>query len=151
MEGDEMDRSYIAENNAERTRLKALIERLSDEELSRPMAAGWTVAGVLAHMAFWDARALALMSRWDGGRAPSKADHEPEDVASINDAAKPLCLALPPRRAAQLALQLAEETDRKVEALPDERLAQIAAIGQPFNLSRANHRKEHLDQIEHVL
>jgi hypothetical protein len=146
-----MDRSYLAENNAERTRLKALVERLSDEELSRPMADGWTVAGSLAHMAFWDARALALMNRWDQGGAPSKADHEPEDVASINDAAKPLCLALPPRIAAQLALQLAEETDRRVAALSEERLAQIMAIGQPFNLSRANHRKEHLDEIERFL
>jgi len=112
-----VNRSYIAENNAERERLKALVERLSDEELSRPMPAGWTVAGVLAHMAFWDARALYLMNKWESGVAPSVADHEPEDVNWINDSAKPLCLALLPRKAAQLALQLAEETDHRVEAL----------------------------------
>lgn len=146
-----MDRSYIAENNAERERLRALVERLSDEELSRPMAAGWTVAGVLAHMAFWDARALYFMDKWKSGIAPSAADYEPEDIDWVNDAAKPLCLALPPRTAAQLALQLAEETDQRVEALSDEMLAQIVAIGQPFNLSRANHRKEHLDDIESYL
>jgi uncharacterized damage-inducible protein DinB len=143
-----VDRSYIAENNVERTRLKALVERLSDEELSRPMAADWTVAGMLAHMAFWDARALSLMDKWERGIAPSTADWEPEEIDWINEAAKPLCLALPPRTAAQLALQLAEETDRRVEALSDELLAQLVAIGPPFNLSRANHRKEHLDEIE---
>jgi uncharacterized damage-inducible protein DinB len=146
-----MNRSHIAKNNAERERLKALVTRLSDEELSRPMAAGWSVAGVLAHMAFWDARGLYLMDKWESGIAPSSADYEPEDVHWVNDAAKPLCLALPPRTAAQLALQLAEETDRRVEALSDELLAQIMDAGQPFNLSRANHRKEHLDDIESYL
>jgi hypothetical protein len=146
-----VDRSYIAENNAERERLKALVERLSDEELSRPMAAGWTVAGVLAHIVFWDARALYLMDKWESGIAPSQADYEPEDIDWANDASRSLCLALPPRKAAQLALQLAEETDRRVEALSDEILAQIVAVGQPFALSRAGHRKEHLDDIERYL
>jgi hypothetical protein len=146
-----MDKSYIAENNAERERLRALVERLSDEELSRPMAAGWTIAGTLAHMAFWDARAIVLMDKWAGGTAPSTDDHEPPNIDWVNDASKRLCLALPPRTAAQLALQLAEETDRRVEALPDDLLAQLIAIGPPFNLSRANHRREHLDEIEAAL
>jgi hypothetical protein len=146
-----MDRPHVAENNAERERLRALLERLSDEDLSRPMPAGWTIAGVLAHMAFWDARALYLMDKWEGGIAPSKADWEPEDIEWVNEAAKQLCLAQPPRAAAQLALRMAEETDRRVEALSDEMLAQILAIGQPFNLSRGNHRKEHLDDIERAL
>lgn len=146
-----MDRPFVAENTAERERLAALVARLSDEELTRPMAAGWTVAGVLAHMAFWDARAVYLMSKWAGGAAPSEADREPEDVDWINDAAKPLCLALPPRTAAQLALGVAEEADRGVEALSDAMVARIVAIGQPLNLSRAAHRREHLDDIERYL
>ncbi len=143
-----MDKPYIAENDAERSRLRALVERLSDAQLSRPMAAGWTVAGVLAHLAFWDARALYLMDKWASGAAPSQADWEPEDVDWINDAAKPLCLALPPRTAAQLTLETAEEIDRRVAALPDDLVAQLLALGPPFNLSRASHRREHLDDIE---
>jgi hypothetical protein len=138
-------------NDAERARLKALIQRLSDAELSRPMPGGWTVAGVLAHMALWDGRALYLINKWEGGTAPSAADFEPEDVASVNDAAKPLCMALPPRTAAQVALQLAEETDRRAAALSDELMAQNTAIGGPLNLSRADHRREHLDEIEAAL
>jgi hypothetical protein len=146
-----MDKSYIAQNEAERARLKALVERLSDEELRRPMPAGWMVAGVLAHMAFWDARALYFMNKWEGGTPPSEADLEPGDIHWVNDSAKPLCLALPPRTAAHLALQTAEETDRRVAALSDELLTQILEVGQPFNLSRASHRGEHLDEIEQVL
>lgn len=143
-----VDRSFVAENDTERARLKALIERLSDEQLSHPMPAGWTVAGVLAHLAFWDAHALYLMKKYESGIAPSKDDHEPEDIHWINDSAKPLCLALPPRRAAQLAVELAEETDARVARLSDELLAQIIGITPPFNLSRASHRREHLDEIE---
>ena len=50
------DRSYTAENDRERGRLEALAGRLDDAALSRAMPAGGTVAGVLAHLAFWDQR-----------------------------------------------------------------------------------------------
>src|SRR5215204_3033959 len=118
------DRAYLAENDTERERLRALVARLSDDDLRRPMPGGWTVASVLVHAGFWDARAIALMDRWGRGIAPSTADYEPEDVDWLNDATKPLCLALPPRDAAQLALRLAEEADAKVAAMNDELLAQ---------------------------
>ena len=146
-----MDRTHVAENDAERERLRALVTRLRDDELNRPMPAGWTAAAVLAHIGFWDARAIALLDKWGRGVEPSTADYEPEDVDWVNDAGKPLCLALPPRAAAHLALQLAEEADGKVAALSDAMLAKIRAAGSPFNLSRANHRKEHLDDIERAL
>ena len=57
------DRSYVEENRAQLERLRALVDRLSDQELSRPMEAGWTVAGVLAHLAFWDFRIVTLLDR----------------------------------------------------------------------------------------
>jgi DinB family protein len=145
-----IDRTHVAENHAERERLRSLITRLSDEELSRPMPAGWTLAAVLAHISFWDARAIFWLDKWGRGGPPST--YEPENVEAVNESAKPLCLALRPRDAARLALRLAEESDRKVEALSDGMLAKIQAAGSPpFNLSRAIHRKEHLDDIERAL
>jgi hypothetical protein len=147
-----VERTYLTENDAERQRLFSLVEPLTDEQLSLSMPAGWTVAGVLAHMAFWDARAVYWLDRWDGGVEPSPPDFETrEDVEWINEAAKPLCLALPPRAAAQLALRLAEETDRRVKVLNVDLLKKIEAAGCPFNLSRADHRREHLDDIERAL
>ena len=114
------------------------------------MPAGWTVAGVLAHVAFWDARAIYWLDKWAAGAAPTP--YEPENTEAVNDSAKPLCLALPPREAAKLSLRLAEEADGKVKALSDPMLGKIRATGAPpFNLSRAIHRKEHLDEIESVL
>lgn len=146
-----MDRPFVAENDAERARLRALVERLTDEDLRRPMPAGWTVSAVLAHMAFWDARAVVLTDKWARGVAPSGEDWEPPHIDWINDAGKLLMLEMPPRTAARLALEMAERADRGVEAMPEETLAQVLAIGQPFNLSRASHRREHLDDIERVL
>lgn len=145
-----VDREFVAENDAERERLRALVTGLSDEGLSQPMPAGWTVAAVLAHIAYWDARAIFWLDKWEGGVEPSP--YEPENVEAVNESAKPLCLALAPRAAAQLALRLAEEADRKVAALSDAMLEKVRVTGgPPFNLSRAIHRKEHLDDIERAL
>jgi hypothetical protein len=145
-----VDRGHDAETDAERERLRSLVTRLGDEELSRPMPAGWTVAAVLAHVGFWDARAIYWLDKWARGAAPSP--YEPENTDAANDSAKPLCLALRPRDAAQLALRLAEEADAKVKALSDATLAKAQALESlPFNLSRAIHRREHLDDIERLL
>jgi hypothetical protein len=147
---EKQDRSHDVETDAERERLRKLIERMSDADLSRPMPAGWTVAGVLAHIGFWDARAIYWLDKWATGVPPSA--YEPENTEAVNESAKPLCLALSPRDAAQLSLRLAEEADGKVKALSDAMLGKIRATGgPPFNLSRAIHRKEHLDEIEREL
>ena len=143
-----VDRSHDAANDAERERLRALVARLSDQELSRPMPAGWTAAALLAHAGFWDARAIFALEKWAmTGVEPPPGDFEPDDVAWINESAKPLCLALPPRAAAELALRLAAEADAKIKSLSDELVEKIRVVG-PFSISRAEHRREHLDDIE---
>jgi len=145
-----VDRSHDAETDVERERLRALVARLSDDELSRPMPDGWTLSAVLAHVAYWDARAIYFLNKWGPDGEPSV--YEPEDTDAANEAAKPLCLALPPGIAAQLALRLAEHADGSVRALSDAMLAKIRAKGNPpFSLSRGSHRKEHLDDIERAL
>ena len=62
-----VDRSILADNDAERARLRALVGRLGDTDLARPLDAGWTVAGVLAHLAFWDQRIIVLLDEWEPG------------------------------------------------------------------------------------
>jgi hypothetical protein len=144
------DRSHDAETDRERERLRSLVSRLSDEELRRPMPGGWTIAAVLAHAGFWDARAIYWLDKWGPDGEPSA--YEPENTEAVNESAKPLCLALPPREAADLALRLAEAADGRVKGLSDAMLAKIRAVGDPpFDLSRASHRKEHLDDIERAL
>ena len=142
------DRSYITENDRERRRLEALVEKLDDRALSRPMPAGWTVAAVLAHLAFWDQRVIVFIDMLKRGATPHESQ---EDVDWINDAAKPQQLALPPRRAAMLAVETARVTDHAVATLSDELLAKNAALEHPIYLLRARHRREHLDEIEKML
>ena len=144
-----VDRSYIAENEAELHRLRTLVERLSDADLVRPTPGGWTVAASLAHVAFWDQRILFWLDRWERGEKPRGLVEADGDW--INDAGKPLCLALPPRVAARLAVDIAEQVDRRLAALTEERIASNAAAGEPLSLTRAHHRKTHLDEIERIL
>jgi sulfite reductase beta subunit-like hemoprotein len=145
-----LDRSYGDQNDAERERLRALVARLGEEELRRSVNEDWTVAGVLGHIAFWDARALVLADKVERGVPFSPSDAEPEDVDWINDATRPLIHAIAPREAAQLALRLAEETDRRVASLAPDRMSPNDA-NSPLNPFRADHRAEHLDQIEAAL
>jgi hypothetical protein len=147
-----VDRGFVAENHAERVRLQTLVTRLDDADLARPMPAGWTVAAVLAHLAFWDQRLLILLEHGErlGSAAMPGAVRE-VDIDWINDAAKPLMLALPPRTAAHLAVSVADTLDRTIEALPDDFLARNTAAGTPLNLGRAHHRRQHLDEIERAL
>lgn len=146
------ERAYVATNRAELERLRRLVDRLSDQELSKPMSAGWTVAGVLAHLAYWDYRVVTLLDRWgpDGRGVPPPTIGEVQ-VDWINDAGKPMCLALPPRTAARMAVEAAVAADQRVAALSDGLLAANRAAGTPISVLRAEHRREHLDEIEHVL
>jgi len=142
-----MTNSYSAANAASRQRLGALVNRLSDAQLSIPLAAGWTVAGVLAHLAFWDLRALRLLETWQhAGIGPS-----PMDTDIVNDAMRPLLLAIPARAAAQIAVDTAGAMDAAIDALEPAFLSAVEARGAPVRLDRARHRDEHLDEIERAL
>jgi DinB family protein len=144
------DRSYVDENTRERERLRALVERLDEDELRIPVNPHWTVAGVFGHIAFWDARVLALADKLERGTPFSPSDTEPEDVDWINDASRALIHAIPPLEVARLALRTAEETDARVATLPVDRLWP-ADPESPLYAVRASHRGEHLDEVEEAL
>jgi len=142
-----MSNPYTLDNNAERQHLVALANRLTEDELRHPLEAGWTVAGVLAHLAFWDQRALLLLRKWrQEGIGPSPIDTDP-----VNEATRGFLVALPPCRAAQLAIAAAEALDQEIEQLSAEFLAEVEAKGKTVRLDRAHHRRGHLGQIEQAL
>jgi hypothetical protein len=144
------DRPYIEENTRERERLRALVERLDEDELRIPVNEYWTVAAVFGHIAFWDARVLSLADKLERGEPFSPSDGEAEDVDWMNDASRPLIHAIPPLEAAKLSLQIAEETDARVATLPVDRLWPRDPESPLFAL-RASHRGEHLDEVEAAL
>ena len=142
-----MSRPFVIENAREQERLRRLVDRMTDKELILPMWEGWTIAAALAHLAFWDQRALVLMKKWKiSGVASSPID---DDVA--NDSILPLCLAIPPGAAARLAVTAAEAIDLELEKAGENLISDIWQLGERFRLYRSDHRKLHLDQIEGIL
>ncbi len=142
-----MSRDYLEENELQRERLRGLVALLSDRDLASPLYEGWTIAGVLAHLAFWDYRALLLLRRWKQGEVKPS----PMDVDIINDTMRPLLQAIPPRRAAEFALEAAAAIDKEIEDLNQGVLAQIEANPSVLRLDRGRHRREHIGQIESAL
>ena len=65
-----VDRSYVARNDASRQRLAARLDDLTANELLTPVEAGWTVGGLLAHLAFWD---RLVLERWALAEREGKA------------------------------------------------------------------------------
>lgn len=144
------ERSYVEHNARELARMRALAERLTEDDLTRLAGGRWTVADVLGHMAFWDGRAFELGRKLERGEPFTPSDDEPEDVDWINDAAWPLIHAIPPSDVASLALRIAEETDQLMASLPPDRVYPNDS-SSPVTALRADHRAEHLDQIEAAL
>jgi hypothetical protein len=141
---------YLSANASELARLRALVTGLTADELRRPVNEYWSVAGVLAHMAFWDSRVTWLADKIERGEAFTPSDAEPDDVTWINDVTRTLIESIPPKEAASLAVRMAEEADRRVAGLrPD----QMWPMNQHslLNAYRAEHRREHLDEIESSL
>lgn len=125
-----------------------MMGRLTDIDLARPLADGWTVGAALAHMAFWDRHTALVAARWiaDGVASPAPLDAQP-----VNDALLPLLRAIPPREAAHLALDAAAAADRALEALPAALMEAARAADSPITLNRARHRAAHLAAIAATL
>ena len=141
------DRTFQTENAKQRERLRTLVARLSTADLRRAVGHGWTVAASLVHLAFWDQRAVTLFDKFArDGVGPS-----PADVDVVNDTVRVLAESIPPRDAAELAVRAAEAVDRRIEMASDELLDAIGAAGNPLNLLRHVHRREHLDEITRAL
>ena len=143
------DRSYIETNTRERERLRTLVEGMSDEDLMAPVNEYWTVAGVLGHMAYWDIRVLVLAEKIHRNEPWAPGDAEPEGDW-LNDSTRPLIHAIQPRDAAEFALRIAEQTDALVAELPLDRMYPQDP-DSPIYAVRAEHRGEHLDELEAFL
>ena len=142
---------YSQQNAESRRRLEGLVSRLTDTDLALSTDYGWTVAALLAHLAFWDHRMSVILKRWQqNGLDPSLIDS-----TAVNDALREICHALEPRTAANLALIAAEKVDSEFETLSDEFVKQIedhaAATDTQFRMNRSLHRDSHLKDIEALL
>jgi hypothetical protein len=142
---------YSQQNTDSRHRLESLVRGLSDADLARSTEYGWTVAALLAHLAFWDHRVSVILQRWqEQGFDPS-----PIDAAAVNDSLRVICHALEPRAAAALALSAAQKVDSELDLLTADRVKEIEdyakATDTQIRMNRSLHRSGHLDDIEALL
>ena len=139
--------NFTAANEESRQKLEALVARLSDADLLLVNDVMWTVAATLAHLAFWDQRALLLVRRWK----KNGVQFSPIDVDTINDVALPFLLAIPPREACRLVLEIAATLDKELSDLSPDFVNDILENGKNLHLNRANHRTLHMAEIENLL
>lgn len=145
-----MDRGYPEKNAQELARMRALIGRLSDDDLRRQANAEWTIAATLLHIAYWDARALWLADKIRRGEPFTKAEEEPDPPTWVNDTVRPFLHAVPPREAAALAVRMAEQCDGVIASLAPDTVWPNDQTSL-LNAFRSEHRREHLDEIEATL
>jgi hypothetical protein len=141
------NKSYKTENKQGREKLRTLVTRLGDGELTLQLPNGWTISEALVHLAFWDLRQLAVLKQWiSKGVQPM-----PIDSRTVNDAVSVIAKSIAPRVAVSLVLEAAETIDRELEKITPAFAAEILKQGHERMLNRALHRREHLDKIENVL
>jgi hypothetical protein len=150
-----MEKQWLTDNDRELARLKKLVDEISDEELQLVIyKEGWTIAVMLAHLAYWDLWSVLLMRKWktSGKVKPIPVDWDTfNDELMPNDTILPFLLAIPPRTAANMAVGWAEALNHELDETTPEMIAEIERLGDETRLYRSIHRKMHLDEIEALL
>jgi DinB family protein len=141
-----LDPTFKEQNRASKERIRALAERLSDEEMQTKVGEHWTVGIVFAHLAWWDRRIMYVldMTEKDGKL------FIPEIDIFVNDLSLPLWAAVPPREAARIAIETSETLDKRLEEYSPELLEEIYNYNKRW-VVRALHRNEHLDEADAAL
>lgn len=141
-----VDPSFVQLNRASTERIRRLVEKLTDRDFLKPVGDHWTVGIALAHIAFWDRRALFVLDRTE--KEGKLVPVEPDLV--VNDLSLPLWGAIPPRTAARIALETADRLDKRLEAYPAA-LLEVVFQANKRTVIRALHRNEHLDEVDKAL
>jgi len=141
-----LDPTYIEQNRASTERIRALIARLSDEEMQTKVGEHWTVSVALAHLAWWDRRVMYVLDM-------TEKDNKlfiPEIDIFVNDLSLPLWAVIPPRDAARICIETSETLDKQLEEYSQELLEEIYNYNKRWVI-RALHRNEHLDEVDAAL
>ena len=139
-----VDPLILADNDMQLIRLEVLIAGKPD--YSKSLGEGWTVAVALAHLAFWDRRAAYLLVHWTPGKPPAELDDEMINTVLFDE-----WHVLSGKTAGELALTAARDVTSVAKSLDSRAAADVAVQGLTWLMHRANHRREHIDQIEAAL
>ena len=100
----------------------------------------------LTHLAFWDQRVIHVIELGEKSR-PILA---PFFDNQINDILAPFLSAIPPKKAARMAIQIAKTLDQKLENCSPDFIDELLALNNRL-VQRSLHRNDHLDDIERRL
>jgi hypothetical protein len=119
--------NYTEMNETEYKRLAALLASLSDGDLKRTLPNRWTIADVLAHLAFWDAYAVACFQEWsrNGFKSPA-AQYD-----AINQAVDSISRLIPTASLRRWVLEIAAAANRAAANASPEVQAATASSAAP--------------------
>ena len=130
-------------------RLRASLAVLSEGDLRRTVHGGWTVAAVVAHLAFWDGW---VETRWRMFAQAGSFDDLPDTIADlVNSAAEPVWLAVPGGAARDLALAAADRVHGAIRGLDARAVAAAISTNRPAMLDRTRHWDAHVAEIRQSL
>jgi hypothetical protein len=142
-----MDDIDIFQSNRKSTlRLRTIMEKLSDKDLFKKVGSEWNVSLTLAHIAFWDQRAIFVIE----SAIKNNKLHVPYYDDQLNDILPPIFSLIPPRDVERLIIETAEKLDDKLEKCPKDLLNEIKKVNIRL-IDRSIHRNLHLDEIEKAL
>ena len=142
-----MEVEKIFQANRESTeRMRTIINRLSDAELSKRVGSDWTISITLAHLALWDQRVRFVI---ESAKQNNKL-HAPYYDYQLNDILTPILRAIPVREAASLAIATAEKLDDDLEQCSTRLVEEMQEVNERL-IDRSIDRNLHLDEIENAI
>ncbi len=127
------------ENNTSRNELINCVNGLSQAQLYHEMPAGWNALAVLAHLAFWDQRAIILLKKWQKVGISAS----PNDTDVVNETTRSFFRVLDPERAKQLVLATTQGINQLIDSLPVAFINDVIEKGTTVHLNRTEHRRMH--------
>jgi hypothetical protein len=138
-----MNTQAIFQSNRKSTeRMQHIVDGLSEKELSKTIGS-WSIAATLAHLAFWDQRAIHVIE----AAKKNNVLNAPVFDEQLNDILAPFLEAIPPVKAAGMAVNIAGTLDGLLEQCPPELIYQMMLQNNRL-VERSLHRNDHLAEIE---
>ena len=126
--------------------MRKIVNRLSDEELSKSIRSDWTISITLAHLAFWDQRVIFVI---ESAKKNNKL-HAPSYDYQLNDILTPILRAIPVQEAAKMAFTASEKLDNELEQCSVPLIEEMKEVNERL-IDRSIHRNLHLDEIENAI
>jgi hypothetical protein len=106
--------AFAESNRLQTERLKRIVQHLPENMFAMRLPNGWTISGILAHVAFWDRQRLCLMRRWASGNMCNGG----YDGNLFNETMQPLLEMIPHELVVKATIQAAEEVDEFLLKVP---------------------------------